>query len=235
MGRQSCRSQLSETLSRSWHHSWCVESGCNCNTTLCMQTYAAIYVQYQTILIKLVCSFRSVWPCLYVTEGTDSTFMDIYNIAVMSFTNTTCCLGMNVMGLDVTWRFIKRLLVLRCTVNVSMWTTLVLYRNTSFVWWQRGGEHSFISAWPVWLQTPRRVGTLETLEQFRVASRLSEECDERQVSTLLYCLGEEAEEYLRLRMSRPKNGEVQRRGCEIGRILQRSEKYDFRTGQIQPP
>ena len=38
-------------------------------------------------------------------------------------------------------------------------------------------------------------------EQFRVASGLSEESDERQVSTLLYCLG-----YLRLRMSRPKNG-----------------------------
>ena len=33
-------------------------------------------------------------------------------------------------------------------------------------------------------------------EQFRIVSGLSEESDERQVSTLLYCLGEEAEDVL---------------------------------------
>jgi hypothetical protein len=41
-----------------------------------------------------------------------------------------------------------------------------------------------------WLRWKRR------FEQFRLASGLSEESDERQISTLLYCMGEDVEDTL---------------------------------------
>ena len=41
--------------------------------------------------------------------------------------------------------------------------------------------------WPRWKQR---------FEQFRLASDLADESDDRQVSTLLYCMGEEAEDIL---------------------------------------
>ena len=44
-----------------------------------------------------------------------------------------------------------------------------------------------LDLWPRW---NRR------FEQYRIASGLSKEAEERQVSTLLYCLGEEAEDIL---------------------------------------
>ncbi len=54
---------------------------------------------------------------------------------------------------------------------------------------QPPGPLNFIKPdeWPRWRKR---------FEQFRIASGLSEETEERQVSTLLYCLGEEAEDVL---------------------------------------
>ena len=72
-------------------------------------------------------------------------------------------------------------------------------------------------------------------EQFRVASGLSEECDARQVSTLLYCIGEAGGCTCVYACHGRRTEEVQRCGWEIGWILQSFEKCDFRTGQIQPP
>ena len=65
-------------------------------------------------------------------------------------------------------------------------------------WWQRRdwthGANPIQTAWFAELQITRRLAALE--EQFRVASGLLDESAKKQVSTLLYCLGEEAETVL---------------------------------------
>ena len=70
--------------------------------------------------------------------------------------------------------------------------------------------------WPKWKKR---------FEQYRIASGLAKEDDERQVSTLLYCLGEEADEVL---TSTNITGESRKKFArEIQRIFQSQKKCDF--------
>ena len=63
-------------------------------------------------------------------------------------------------------------------------------------------------------------------EQFRVAARLKEESDEKQVSTLLYCLKEEAEAVLD--STDITSGDIRQSNREAGRLFQGTPKCGFR-------
>ena len=67
-------------------------------------------------------------------------------------------------------------------------------------------------AWPRWKKR---------FEQFRVASGLCNEDENRQVSTLLYCLGEGAEEVLQATATSLEKAKKQyREAIETSRLLQ---------------
>ncbi len=81
--------------------------------------------------------------------------------------------------------------------------------------------------WPRWKKR---------FDQFRLASGLSDESEERQVSTLLYLLGSEAEDVLSSTgiLADERNVYTRQSRIEIRRILQGQAKHYFREGQVQP-
>lgn len=80
--------------------------------------------------------------------------------------------------------------------------------------------------WPRW---QRR------FEQFRVASALTEDEQKKQVSTLLYCLGEEAEGVLASMNITAEQREVYDTVvAKIQRLFQSTAQCHFRTSEVQP-
>ena len=71
-------------------------------------------------------------------------------------------------------------------------------------------------------------------EQFRYASGLSDKDDARQISTLLYCLGEEAEDVLKsTKNQRRREKGVHNRSQQVRIILSSSQECNLRTSLLQ--
>ena len=75
------------------------------------------------------------------------------------------------------------------------------------------------SKWPKW---KRR------FEQFRIASGLSEEEDARQISALMYCLGDDAVDVLTLKKYFRRRQEIQQGSRKIQQLYQSEKKLGLK-------
>ena len=80
-----------------------------------------------------------------------------------------------------------------------------------------------------WLKWKRR------FEQYRLASGLSGESDARQVSTLLYCLGKEADVLTSANTSEEDRKKLDTVCAETERFLSSPQECNLRESGIQPP